>query len=145
MPSGSSQFPPPAWKSMPGRLRILHPDGKADPRDTAIRHDWRAWAERNGYRQATSVPVADETQRIVLEVWQGAPSELYLVYHPVLPGTSESESLYFLPDREGAEQFLKAAQQLAKAALETGTTRAASREEQQAQPSVPQGSARGPR
>lgn len=110
--------PPPAEPAAEG-LNVLRQDGKTEPRAAAIRKNWRVWAQTHRYRYRLSVPVSQGGVGIRLELWQGPPPDRYLVYHPLIPGTSNTESLYILPDRDAAENFLDLARQMAQMALAT--------------------------
>lgn len=112
------ETPPKAEPAAEG-LNVLRQDGREEPRAAEIRQDWRAWAKANGYRHRLNNPVSHGAMRIALELWQGPPPDQYLIYHPLIPGTSNTESLYILPDKEAAENFLDLARQMAKMVLAT--------------------------
>jgi hypothetical protein len=101
-------------------LAVLRQDGKAEKRIDAIRKDWRAWASQQGYHQRLRVPVSAGALSIALEVWQGPAPDRFLLYHPAIPTTSNTEALIILPDKETLETQLDMARQLARAVSGAG-------------------------
>lgn len=99
-------------------LHIMRYDQQPEKRAAAILPDWRAWAQGAGYRQRLTVPVSGAGQRITLEVWQHPTGpDTYLLYHPLIAGTSNTECLYILDDRETLETMLDTTRQMAQMVL----------------------------
>jgi hypothetical protein len=95
---------------LPKTTLVVRNDQWSDPRRLTIARDWRAWAEREGYR-----PIQDEhmdTVQVGLEVWARRTwSEPYLVYAPALPGQT-APSLDICPSRERAQEAIAILQRL---------------------------------
>jgi hypothetical protein len=115
-------------------LQILRSDQKPEKRAAAILPDWRAWAQRAGYRQRLTVPTSAGALSITFEVWQhpSAPDK-FLLYHPLLPDTSNTEALFIIPDKATLESMLSAARQLAQGAMQMVQARDSVIREQKAQ------------
>lgn len=116
-----------------GGLAVLRQDGKVEQRAAAIRKDWRAWANRQGYHQRLRVPVSAGRLSVALEVWQGPAPDRFLLYHPAIPNTTNTESIIILPDKETLETHLDLARQMARLALQTAQARDQMIAEQKAQ------------
>lgn len=115
-------------------LHIMRYDQQPEKRTAEILPDWRAWAQRTGYRQRLTVPVSSGTQSIKLEVWQNpAGPDKYLLYHPLIAGTSNTECLYILADKDTLESMLDTTRQMAQMVLGMVQTKDAVIREQKAQ------------
>jgi hypothetical protein len=105
-------------------LRILRQDQKPEKRAAAILPDWRAWAQRAGYRQRLTIPVSSGTLSITLEAWEHPTApDTFLLYHPLIPGAPDTEGLYILADKEALESLLSATRQMAQGVMHMLQTR----------------------
>jgi hypothetical protein len=105
-------------------LRILREDQKPEKRAAEILSDWRAWAQRAGYHQRLTVPVSSGTRSITLETWEHPTApDTFLLYHPLIPSTPDTERLYILADKEALESMLGAACQMAQGVMHMLQTR----------------------
>lgn len=115
-------------------LQILRSDQKPEKRAAEILPDWRAWAQRAGYRQRLTVPARSGALSITIETWErSAGPDKFLLYHPLLPGTSNTEALYIIGDKATLESMLSAARQLAQGVLRMVEARDSVVREQKAQ------------
>ncbi len=115
-------------------LHIMRYDQQPEKRAAEIMPDWRAWAQRAGYRQRLTVPVSSGPRSITLEVWQHPTGpDKYLLYHPLIAGTSNTECLYILADRETLESMLDTTRQMAQMVLSMVQTKDTVVREQKAQ------------
>lgn len=115
-------------------LQILRSDQKPEKRAAEILPDWRAWAQRAGYRQRLTVPTSAGALSVTFEVWQRASvQDQYLLYHPLLPETSNTEALFIIADKDTLESMLSAARQLAQGAMSMVQARDTITREQKAQ------------
>lgn len=115
-------------------LQILRSDQKPEKRAAEILPDWRAWAQRAGYRQRLTVPASSGALSITIETWErSAGPDKFLLYHPLIPGTSNTEALYIVADRATLESMLNAARQLAQSVMQMVQASASYAREQKAQ------------
>ena len=115
-------------------LQILRSDQQPEKRAAEIAPDWRAWAQRAGYRQRLTVPVSSGALSVTFEAWErSAGPDKFLLYHPSIPGTSNTECLYIVADRGTLESMLSAARQLAQSVMQMVQASASYAREQKAQ------------
>jgi hypothetical protein len=95
-------------------MNILRQDQQPEPRAAEISKDWRAWATKEGYVQGRTIPVTQGNVSITLEVWANPiAKDPFLLYHPPIPNTEETEVLYILEDQNGMEGMLEVTTQMA--------------------------------
>lgn len=115
-------------------LQILRSDQQPEKRAAEIIPDWRAWAQRAGYRQRLTVPTSAGALSITIETWERPTGpDKFLLYHPLIPGTSNTEALYIVADRATLESMLNAARQLAQSVMQMVQASASYAREQKAQ------------
>lgn len=80
--------------------------------------DAAAWLTSQGYRRERTVAVTVAPDRVVLEVWRrsGADNPLAL-YHPLIPDTRATDSIYLCANAAELERLISAAQMLIAATL----------------------------
>ncbi|GLV53953.1 hypothetical protein KDH_08040 [Dictyobacter sp. S3.2.2.5] len=97
-------------------MRILHWDKKRSFPKEIILHDWRRWAAHNGYVLDSTVPLTLDRISMLFEVYKHPDphhTDAYLLYHPPIGDTTNTEVLCILPDRTVLNQILEAEKQMA--------------------------------
>ncbi len=97
-------------------MHILHWDKTRDFQADSILPDWREWARRNGYQHIRSVPLSVGNLSITFEVFKHHNenhTDAYLLYHPRIGETTNTETLCILPDDRVLQQMFEAEQQMA--------------------------------
>jgi hypothetical protein len=96
-------------------LRVLPTDNTLQPDEAEIARDWRKWANNIGYIQKKTIPVKQGRMTIVLEMWvhPEMSEHAYLMYHPEIPTTKDTEALYILESQEQLEGLVEISVQMA--------------------------------
>ncbi|HZS77495.1 MAG TPA: hypothetical protein VFA41_12850 [Ktedonobacteraceae bacterium] len=99
-------------------LNIERYDKQPEPRITEIQPDWRAWAEKSGYTQTSSILVEQDSMHVLLEILENpAEKDPYLLYVPPIPKTTGGETLYIISDQEQLTFMMDAAQKMVRVAM----------------------------
>lgn len=97
-------------------MRILHWDKKHPFPKKIILRDWRKWAAQNGYVLYSTVPLTSDKLSILFEIYKHPDprhTDTYLLYHPPIGTTTNTEVLCILPDLTVLNQILEAEKQMA--------------------------------
>jgi hypothetical protein len=97
-------------------MRVIHWDKKRKFYADLVLPDWRKWAQENHYILVETLPLTRGNMQILFEIYRHPdPNSLdaYLLYHPPIGATTNTEILCILPNKSVFEQVLQAEQQMA--------------------------------
>jgi hypothetical protein len=102
-------------------MRILHWDKKHNILHDDIQQDWRNWAANHGYTLIKTVPLSLGGLSIIFEIYQHQNpnhADPYLLYHPPIGHTTNTEILCVLPHETALNKILQSEKQMALYVME---------------------------
>lgn len=101
-------------------LKVLRTDNKPQPDEAEIAKDYRKWANNIGYILKKRIPVKQGRMTITLETWEHPHmvEHAYLMYHPEIPTSKDTEALYILSSEDELEGLVEVSTQLAAVVME---------------------------
>lgn len=103
-------------------MRVLHWDKKRDSQIENILPDWRRWATNHGYFLVETAPLSCGSLSILFEIYQHQNPQYvdtYLLYHPPIGETRNTEVLCILPNKAILDQILEAEKQMALSVMKS--------------------------
>lgn len=101
-------------------LKVLRSDKQPQPDEAEIVKDYRKWAKNIGYILKQSIPVKQGRMQITLETWEHPHmvEHAYLLYHPEIPTSKDTEALYILETEEELDNLVEISKQMAAMAMQ---------------------------